>query len=231
MPGSLGAVRLPNAEGELANQDMSATQDYFRNVYMSVKTILIGMRITLKYCFTKTITVQYPEVAPTIQPRMRGFHYYEIEKCIACDVCARACPVDCIYIEKTKPRKIDKTTGVAMGGAIIRYAIDYSKCMFCGLCIDPCPTGCIHMSNVHDMTGYTRADMIVEFTELAKRGLQTPQPLWMQKDKLPDWARQRRQEWIDRGEPLRAKMLAAMTEQAPPPKPKKEPAEGKAPSE
>ncbi len=136
-------------------------REYFRNIYLTVKTILIGMRITLKYCFARTITVQYPDVAPTIQPRFRGFHYFEIEKCIGCDLCAKACPVDCIYIEKTGPRKIDKETGVALGGAIVRYAIDYSKCMFCALCTEPCPTECIHMGNNHDLSGYDRESMVV----------------------------------------------------------------------
>jgi NADH-quinone oxidoreductase subunit I len=208
---------------------MSATRDYFHNIYLTCKTILIGMRITLKYCFTKTVTVQYPEVAPTVQPRYRGFHFYEIEKCIACDMCARACPVDCIYIEKTGVRKIDKETGVALGGAIVRYAIDYAKCMFCGLCTGPCPTDCIHMGNVHDMSGYTREDMIVEFTELAKRGLQTPQPLWMQRKKLPEWAARKKAEWEAFAfskdgrspEERRKEMALAMTERQPPPKPKK----------
>lgn len=188
-------------------------REYFRNIYLTVKTILIGMRLTLKYCFARTVTVQYPDVAPVLQPRFRGFHYFEIEKCIACDMCAKACPVDCIYIEKSGPRKIDKETGVAMGGAMIRYAIDYSKCMFCALCTDPCPTECIHMGNVHDLSGYDRQSMIVEFTELAKEGLQTPMPLWMQKERIPEWAEARKQEWLERGRPLREEMIKALSEQ------------------
>lgn len=188
-------------------------RDYFRNIYLTVKTILIGMRITLKYCFARTVTVQYPDMAPVLQPRFRGFHYFEIEKCIACDQCAKACPVDCIYIEKTGPRKIDKESGVAMGGAMLRYAIDYSKCMFCALCTEPCPTECIHMGNIHDMSGYDRQSMIVEFTELAKQGLQTPMPVWMQKDRLPEWAEVRKNEWLERGKPLKEQMLQALTEQ------------------
>ena len=190
-------------------------RQYFRNIYMSLKTILIGMRITLRYCFAKTITVQYPDVAPVLQPRYRGFHFFEIEKCIACDQCAKACPVDCIYIEKSGARKIDKATGIAVGGAMKRYAIDYAKCMFCALCVPPCPTECIHMGNVHDLSGYDRESMIVEFTELAKVGLQTPQPLWMQKDdgELPAWAAQRKKEWLDRGAPLREEMVKALSEQ------------------
>ena len=34
---------------------------YFRNIYDNVRSISIGMKITLKYCFQKTVTVQYPE--------------------------------------------------------------------------------------------------------------------------------------------------------------------------
>lgn len=188
-------------------------REYFRNIYLTFKTILIGMRITLKYCFAQTVTVQYPNVAPVLQPRFRGFHYFEIEKCIACDQCAKACPVDCIYIEKTGPRKIDKETGVATGGAMLRYAIDYSKCMFCALCTEPCPTDCIHMGNIHDLSGYDRESMIVEFTELAKQGLQTPMPVWLQKSRIPQWAESTRSEWIKRGEPLREEMLKALQEQ------------------
>lgn len=198
-------------------------REYFHNIWSAIYSILIGMRITLRYQFAKTVTLQYPEVAPALQPRYRGFHWYEIEKCIACDQCAKACPVDCIYIEKTGPRKIDKESGVAKGGAMTRYAIDYSKCMFCALCIPPCPTDCIHMGNLHDMSGYDRRSMIVEFTELAKEGLQTPQPLWMRRDNLPEWAHQRRQDWINKGNPKRAQMLEALEESKAAEKPKPAP--------
>lgn len=193
--------------------------EYFRNIYLTLKTILIGMAITLKYSFARTITVQYPDVAPVLQPRFRGVHWYEIEKCIACDLCAKACPVDCIYIEKSGPRKLDAATGQASGGAMIRFAIDYNKCMFCALCIDPCPTKCIHMGNVHAMAGYDRKSMVVEFTELAKQGLQTPRPLWVQGENVPEWAAAQDAAWAERAAPAREAMAAALTEQRLPAKP------------
>jgi NADH-quinone oxidoreductase subunit I len=160
----------------------SAGDGYFRNIYSSLKSIAIGLRITLKYCFSKTVTIQYPYEKLAFAPRYRGIHEFEADKCIACDMCAKACPVDCIYIDKSAPRKIDKKTGKAVGGDLIRYAIDYQKCMFCALCTEPCPTDCIHMGKNHDLSSYTRADMVVEFQELDKKGMRTPLPLWAERN-------------------------------------------------
>src|SRR5207245_6529109 len=151
-------------------------RNYFKDIYDNVRSISIGLKITLKYCFKKTVTVQYPEQHLTFAPRYRGIHEFEMDKCIACDMCAKACPVDCIYIDKSAPRKIDKKTGKAVGGELIRYAIDYSKCLFCALCTEPCPTECIHMGKLHDLSSYTREDVVVEFTELDKQGLRTHIP-------------------------------------------------------
>ena len=168
-----------------------SVKEYFQDIYDNVKSIGIGMAITLKYCFQKTVTVQYPEHRLALAPRYRGIHEFQADMCIACDLCAKACPVDCIYIEKSAPRKIDKATGKAAGGELIRYAIDYSKCMFCALCTEPCPSDCIHMGKLHDLSGYSRRDAVVEFTELDKKGLHTPLPLWMDRNeaKIP-WVKE-----------------------------------------
>ena len=36
-------------------------KSYFKNIWDNVSSIVIGMKITIKYCFQKTVTVQYPE--------------------------------------------------------------------------------------------------------------------------------------------------------------------------
>lgn len=173
---------------------------YFQNLYENIRTIAIGMKITIKYCFQKTVTVQYPEQRLSFAPRYRGIHEFEADLCIACDLCAKACPVDCIYIDKTAPRKIDKTTGKATGGELTRYAIDYSKCLFCALCTEPCPTDCIHMGKLHDLSAYSREDTVVEFAELAKKGLKTPMPLWMERNsENVDWVAQEKRR-VEAGE-------------------------------
>jgi len=180
----------------------STESGYFRNIYNSIKSIAIGMRITLRYCFSKSVTIHYPYEKLAFAPRYRGIHEFEADKCIACDMCAKACPVDCIYIDKSGARKIDKATGKVdtKGGELLRYAIDYQKCMFCALCTEPCPTDCIHMGKNHDLSSYSRHEMIVEFAELDKKGLRTPVPLWVERNAatIPWVAKEK--ERLERGE-------------------------------
>ena len=98
--------------------------------------------------------------------------------------------MDCIYIDYV---------GRGKNVQLQRFAIDYSKCMFCALCTEPCPKECIHMGRLHDMSAFSREEMVVEFLELDKKNLRTPIPLWMQKTKLPEWA-QAEKARIERGE-------------------------------
>src|SRR5438270_7859200 len=187
MEGRQTYLRLPPTTRLRYNASMATAREYFQNTYDNVKSISIGMKITLKYCFQKTVTVQYPEQHLTFAPRYRGIHEFEANKCIACDMCAKACPVDCIYIDKTAPRKIDKKTGIVnmsdpKNGQLVRYAIDYSKCLFCALCTEPCPTDCIHMGKLHDLSSYTREDVVGEFAVLDKKNLRTPLPIWMERN-------------------------------------------------
>ena len=92
-------------------------------------------------------------VAPLLAGQIAD-RWVPVERCIACDNCAKACPVDCIYIESEGKGKNAKLT---------RFEIDYQKCLFCNLCVPPCPVDCIKMGKDFDLTGYTREDMVVPF--------------------------------------------------------------------
>ncbi len=85
------------------------------------------------------------------------------------------------------------------------------------------------MGDNHDLSVFTREDLLVEFTELARQGKQTPEPYWMGKDHLPDWAAEMKDRWAQRAEPVRAAMLAALEPSEIPKKKKPPPAEKDAP--
>ena len=116
------------------------------NIFEAVFTVAHGMWVTLRTWIKtyrpdrKTFTehFEYPEKPVPVAPRYRGFHRFDLTTCIACDQCAKACPVDCIYIGK------EKSEG-SKGFQITGYTIDYTKCMFCALCVEPCPVDCIYM--------------------------------------------------------------------------------------
>jgi formate hydrogenlyase subunit 6/NADH:ubiquinone oxidoreductase subunit I len=168
---------------------------YFKNIIQAIRTIAAGMKVTLPYFYARTVTVQYPDVAPTTKPRTRGFHSYQIERCIACNACVMSCPADCISVEKTSVRKLDKTRDIAVGGAISKFSIDYNTCLFCGLCTEVCPTQCLSMGSIHDHSVYDRSDLLVDFVELAKEGRRTVEPIWLRRIKLPVWAEKLRDYW------------------------------------
>ena len=83
-------------------------RDWFRNIWIAIHTVASGMAITLGLWLrtyrrrTFTEVYEYPEVPVPVKARYRGFHRFDLTACIACDRCAVACPVDCIYIEKSK---------------------------------------------------------------------------------------------------------------------------------
>ena len=113
-------------------------REWCRNVYVAVMTVAQGMWITLWYFFQtyhrKAFTqhFEYPELPVPVKPRYRGFHRFDLTTCIGCDKCARACPVDCIYIDKIK-------NPVGKGFRVNSFKIDYTKCMFCTCASIPVP--------------------------------------------------------------------------------------------
>ena len=61
----------------------------------------------VQHTFMRNETVQYPEEMPYQAPRYRGRIVLTRdpdgeERCVACNLCAVACPVDCIALQKTE---------------------------------------------------------------------------------------------------------------------------------
>jgi NADH-quinone oxidoreductase subunit I len=111
-------------------------------------------------------TVFYPEeMRPDFTPINRGKHILVTRKdgtpkCVACMMCATACPARCIDIEATESPnpQVQKMAG--------KFNIHLDLCIFCGLCVEACPVDAIRMTKEHRMVEYTREDMRVDIKHL-----------------------------------------------------------------
>ncbi len=145
-------------------------KQYFKNTFDAIWTVLIGMKITLKHVFVPSVTIQYPDVKPPMPERARNRLYVNMDDCIGCDQCARACPVNCITIETVKATPDDSPGQTSQGKKkalwVTKFDIDIAKCCFCSLCVYPCPTECIEMTKVYEFSEFDRNDLIYNFATL-----------------------------------------------------------------
>lgn len=112
--------------------------------------ILKGMRVTAKRFFSKKVTIQYPEVKPNLPPRSHGSFAFEFDKCIACNMCADACPNGVIRVDFTKDEKGKRV--------LEQYNMNLGYCLFCGLCVKACPKDAVYFKTDFDMVCYDKAD-------------------------------------------------------------------------
>lgn len=128
-----------------------------------------GIKVTFKHLFenvsdTNSIeTLEYPEEQPKdITSRYRGLHRLthrpdESIACVACFMCATACPSNCIFIEATHrddghDEKMPKS-----------FFIDTLECVFCGYCVEACPCDAIRMdTGIFSLTGNKREDFVLD---------------------------------------------------------------------
>jgi NADH-quinone oxidoreductase subunit I len=129
--------------------------------------ILRAMGLTLKFFFTKPVTVQYPEEPVRLYPRFRGRHelrcymdgpYAGLERCIGCALCAAYCPTQCIYVQAGENKDgVQRSPGERYAEI---YEINLLRCMFCGYCEEACPTGAIVLRREFALADYSRGSLI-----------------------------------------------------------------------
>ena len=166
--------------------------EYIKNIFNSIYTVLVGMKITLDHLFRKNVTQQYPDRWHPIKekfdgsrswyegdpgrgdmpPNSRNRLFLDWELCNGCRSCERACPVSCITVDTVKvvPGDPDATPlkdGSKRGLWVTKYDIDFAKCCFCGLCCEPCPTEAIKTTVEFEYSTYNREELKYSFATMS----------------------------------------------------------------
>ena len=140
--------------------------------------IVKGLSHTLKHMFNKQFTVDYDgsqrtNPAKNHIPRAgyRGEHYLKKDdeghvKCVACFMCAAACPAECIHIEgaATPPDWKNRERYPK------RFEIDLLRCIYCGYCEEACPVDAIALSSTYNIVSETREAKIYKEEKLIADG-------------------------------------------------------------
>jgi NADH-quinone oxidoreductase subunit I len=115
----------------------------------------------------KAETREYPEVRPVLPPRSRGRIVLTrdpdgVERCVACGLCAVACPVGCIDLSKA----------VADDGRWFPdyFRINFARCIFCGYCEEACPTAAIQLTPDFELSEWRRDALVYEKQDLLIAG-------------------------------------------------------------
>ncbi len=149
------------------------------SILSDIAGIAKGMSVTFMEMFKPTVVEDYPNKklpnqGAVFQERFRGLHVLQrdengLEKCVACFLCAAACPSNCIYIEAAENTAENRISGAERYAKI--YNIDYNRCIFCGYCVEACPTDAITHGHGFELATFNASNLVYR-----KEALLAPMP-------------------------------------------------------
>ena len=136
--------------------------------------IVSGLFLTFGHIFRKKRTMRYPEqrrediaveAGGLRGKNYRGLHRLNKDEqgrveCVACFMCATACPADCITIVGEEAPWADREKYPSV------FEIDELRCIYCGMCEYACPVDAIELTQIYDLVGHTREEMIYDKEKL-----------------------------------------------------------------
>ncbi len=143
--------------------------------------ILKGMAVTARnfvgsyFDKERLITVQYPEERNPLSENYRNFPFLIYDgddphaglRCVACKICEKECPPQCIYIVKSDDKKPDYMGKPQFYPKL--FDIDISVCMSCQICVEVCPFEAIKMDKEFELSKRERFNaLLLRKEDLAK---------------------------------------------------------------
>lgn len=117
-------------------------------------------------------TIGYPEGRRNYSERFRGRHILKTRedgtlKCVACYMCQKHCPADCIRIVAGEHPVL------AYEKYPTTFEIDLLRCVMCGYCVDACPKDAIWMTRDYELAFFDRKSAILGIPELTEKPADT----------------------------------------------------------
>ena len=129
--------------------------------------LISGLTTTARHLVSPKVTVSYPDEEPEIGNRIiyRGVHRLNRDaqgrvKCVACFLCATACPAHCIDIIGVESPWPDREKYPES------FTIDELRCIYCGMCEEACPVDAIELTSLYNLTGRSREEMVFDKEKL-----------------------------------------------------------------
>lgn len=151
----------------ISDRDVLWVEEPAMNFWESsfLPAILGGLKTTASHVTDmEHVTQQYPEQKPDLPLNYRGVHRLNRDekdrvKCVACMMCATACPARCISIVAQEAPKDDPLWS-DRDKFPKSFELDELKCIYCGMCEEACPVDAIELTHIYDMTGKSRSEML-----------------------------------------------------------------------
>lgn len=129
--------------------------------------LLKGLSLTIRYFFTKPVTLRYPEVYYDIPERFRGAQILKrnedgSERCVGCGLCPEVCPARAINLVTSEGEDHEKVVN--------SYEIDLGLCIYCGYCQEVCPVDAVFMGDDYELTVTDFGKLLVTREQMLTKG-------------------------------------------------------------
>ena len=122
-----------------------------------ITEIIKGIKLTLTQVFSPKFTRQYPEERWNPPASFRGrpvlVEQNNVERCVACGLCARVCPALAIELQASESEYLKERYPV-------KFEINMLRCIFCGFCEEVCHEEAIVMSQDYELTFHSQEEAI-----------------------------------------------------------------------